>query len=366
MIGCENDPSRTSDNPQDASEFWMPQEKWKIYRISHRSTTSFEFDEIKPFSNGFAPVSMDGRFGYINENLVVQIQPKFLEAKPFYDGYATVKDQNGHWGIIDSTGHFTLPPLYSEIRFHGKWPALVNQNGSWSFVQKNGSSPFDFPIQNGLPFKDSLTVITTSEGQVLIDQDGHMVSSLFDRIYFTENQALHPFLKNDRWGYLNCKGQIAIASQFQMAQSFVGEYAVVKKNGKDFLINHTGQTVSKLFETPLLNLGHQFVACRQDSLWLVHHLKKTVPSFTVDEIHRFYDQRAVIREGELYNFIEPNGQRLLDDNVLMAWDFNLGFTRILDRSGFAIIDTLGNVLLPPLSLNIRDLNHPDLIAVQNL
>lgn len=65
----------------------------------------FQFDYVTPFSQGFAMVKKDGKFGYINTSGKLAIPIQYDYATPFANGKATVK-LNGVIGQIDQYGTF--------------------------------------------------------------------------------------------------------------------------------------------------------------------------------------------------------------------------------------------------------------------
>jgi hypothetical protein len=71
------------------------------------------YDDAYPFSEGLAPVSSGGKWGYIDKsgNLVVPLQYRIAHMS--IEGVASVLlSDSGKWGYIDKTGGFVLPPIY--------------------------------------------------------------------------------------------------------------------------------------------------------------------------------------------------------------------------------------------------------------
>jgi len=83
------------------------------------------------FSEGIAPVKLNGKWGYINGKNEIVIEFKFDDAKSFSESVAAV-NENGLWGVIDHTGEYVIPPQY---------PNLSNSYNGLFMVQKN---LFDF------------------------------------------------------------------------------------------------------------------------------------------------------------------------------------------------------------------------------
>ena len=72
------------------------------------------YDLIGNFSEGLAPVSLNGLYGYINESGETVIPYRFNDAWSFEDGVAVVV-QNGEYGLIDRTGRVSLLGRYDYI-----------------------------------------------------------------------------------------------------------------------------------------------------------------------------------------------------------------------------------------------------------
>mgnify|MGYP000979576927 CR=1 FL=1 len=73
------------------------------------------------------------KFGFINSNGKIIIQPKFLSAENFSEGLAAVRT-NGTYGYIDATGHFTIPAIYDYAQPFSEGLALVHKNQQSLFI----------------------------------------------------------------------------------------------------------------------------------------------------------------------------------------------------------------------------------------
>ena len=58
-----------------------------------------KFDWIETFSEDYAVVSLNGKYGYANVNGRVVIEMKYEKARPFHEGYAAVR-VNRKWGFL--------------------------------------------------------------------------------------------------------------------------------------------------------------------------------------------------------------------------------------------------------------------------
>src|SRR5215467_1020167 len=77
------------------------------------------YDEVYPFSNGLAPVELDGRWGYVDKTGVVVVPIHYDIGHMFSEGLASVKF-DGKWGYIDTAGRFAIPAVFdSALPFCG-------------------------------------------------------------------------------------------------------------------------------------------------------------------------------------------------------------------------------------------------------
>ncbi|XEC93934.1 WG repeat-containing protein [Paenibacillus tarimensis] len=116
------------------------------------------------FTGEYAPVSKDGKIGYINTSGQFVIPPRFVWASNFYEGLAAV-NVDGKYGYIDMSGQFVIPTQYELAYRFRNGQALVRQDGKYGFINREGEMVVppefdrvenifgDFPLQH-LPFSD--------------------------------------------------------------------------------------------------------------------------------------------------------------------------------------------------------------------
>ncbi|MDP5277004.1 WG repeat-containing protein [Chengkuizengella axinellae] len=71
-----------------------------------------KYEDAGDFSEGMAPVKINGLYGYIDETGNVKINAQFQAAESFQNGLAPVKIK-GKYGFIDQTGKFIVSAKYS-------------------------------------------------------------------------------------------------------------------------------------------------------------------------------------------------------------------------------------------------------------
>ncbi|HLH25940.1 MAG TPA: WG repeat-containing protein [Chloroflexota bacterium] len=135
------------------------------------------------FSEDLGVIGQNGKFGYIDPNGRVAIEPQFDWASPFHDDLAAVSFGN-HAGYIDYTGSFVINPRYFAARDFSDGLAIVipdrNQGSGTQYVDKTGAVTIDISY-SGLEFHGGRTAVSDN---------------------------------NDNWGYIDQQGRLVIGLQF--------------------------------------------------------------------------------------------------------------------------------------------------------
>jgi hypothetical protein len=122
------------------------------------------FEVAKPFSEGFAAVRIDGRYGYIDTTGRVVIAPQYEAAGPFTGNFAEVR-VDGRSGAIDRTGRFVVPAEFDR---------LVPFTGG-AFVAK--------PLAAGVSRSSEQTRL---DGEIWLEGLSNLMLGLGGRIYHLE------------------------------------------------------------------------------------------------------------------------------------------------------------------------------------
>lgn len=112
-----------------------------------------QFENAGEFSDGLAPVSVGGKWGYVNHEGVLVIEPRFCEFHGFSEGLAVAATcglgpgdpvetsyyETFRRGFIDKAGKFVIEPQRVGIeRFRGGL-ALVRTGGGFGYIDREGN-----------------------------------------------------------------------------------------------------------------------------------------------------------------------------------------------------------------------------------
>jgi hypothetical protein len=148
---------------------------------------------LRRFSEGLAAVPIDGAINYIDTAGNIVIAEKLEFGHHFKNGYAIAV--KGNWGLIDKHGKFVIPPVYDGVGDYNN--GLIEVSHS------------DF---------DSIEVIKYTSCYVNLKNDT-IISKDYE-VAYDFSEGLAAVRQNNKWGFIDTTGRIAINFQFDDVKNF--------------------------------------------------------------------------------------------------------------------------------------------------
>jgi hypothetical protein len=282
------------------------------------------FEMAYPFRYGRAAVRKGTQWGFINDKgeVVIPYQYEDVQKGVFRNGVAVVK-KGGKYGVIDIAGKEILPPKFDSIvlaekegRLLASIPNTADENdffGLHGMYDLAGKQLLPHEYQDIYPrFKGGVTVVMKKEKSAIVAADGKLLTPLtYDRMLhsdishyigvkekekttdlfdergtrlftapfeyvskLSDNRAVYkdPAAQN-KYGYYDGTGKVAIPPQFFTAMSFSEDLAVTKRtvSGPVELIDTTGKTVATI-----PNVFTRLDEFRQGVIWLASNADKKI------------------------------------------------------------------------------------------
>lgn len=152
----------------------------KFVNKSGNLITQEGFDYAADFSEGFAAVILNGRWGFIDEQGRWAISPQFDDAGPFSGGLAAAKTK-GEWGYIDKTGRFVIEPNFWTASPFTEGVAAVGFHKGYRYIDNRGkfamSDAFDFATPFALGLAHVVSHDINGQFEMYVNHEGHSVFS---------------------------------------------------------------------------------------------------------------------------------------------------------------------------------------------
>lgn len=209
------------------------------------------------FSEGLLAVMReeDGLYGFIDTEGKLAIAPQYSWVECFSEGLCCVYDEADRAGYINRRGEWVIPPRYDSGADFSLGTALVSLGDVYILLDAAGQELACYPGNlGGLWCTDYGVGVTcdglmlNTRGQVLLEPGrGYRLPEIaydnaFDSVSFEEGlQAM--VSAEGRMGYLDTRGQEAIAFAWDRACRFRHGLALVEKDGRLAYIDHDGDVV---------------------------------------------------------------------------------------------------------------------------
>ena len=222
---------------------------------------------ITLFHDGLVPYKDGDYYGYLDKNGNVAVNAQFNSASDFSEGFAVISVKNGDettYGFIDKQGNYLVNPQFEKAFSFWDGTAIVQSGDYYGVIGADGKYIINPQYKDNLYYcGNGLFLVPQtgdSESGILVDITGKEVSptkfslsnshlaicreKTFRKMIFGEDFSLVPMKTvNGKWGYIDNTGNLAIAPQYDAADSFNEGLAAIKINDKYGYINKKGETV---------------------------------------------------------------------------------------------------------------------------
>lgn len=310
------------------------------------------YDKVSDFSEGFAGVMKEGKWGFIDNAGRAAIPCIYDRVGRFREGFAAVAvygigedaDDEGNyrrllWGFIDKAGREVVPCIYVGVRNFFRGLAAICSDGyvveddedyrilfsKWGFIDENGTEIIPSIYDYVGHFSDGLARVEKNGKWGYIDETGNEIipCQYRDAGIFSEGLASVSFDSeydpNRKWGYIDKAGTMIIPCIYDKAHMFADGLAKVAKNGKCGYIDKTGNEI--------------------------------IPIVCDSFFSEFSEGLVAIKVNGIWNFADNTGDVVIsnvcrnDSELRLVSDFSDGFARILDKHGWKFINKSGTEVI---------------------
>ncbi|HBF21822.1 MAG TPA: hypothetical protein DDW81_17110 [Cryomorphaceae bacterium] len=179
-------------------------------------------------------ICQNDRYGYINPQGQIVIEPHFLNAGEFSEDLAPARI-NGLFGYINPRGEWAIPPQYEFAEPFREGVAVIYTNGKPFYIDRTGHIIFEHNFISLGPFKNGRAmVITKNNRKGIIQKDGSLlVDTLYDDINPLVNEYYQLFINGDSTNEgVDATGVVDSTGKFTIP---MGRFSSLQYHGNSFL-----------------------------------------------------------------------------------------------------------------------------------
>ncbi len=311
--------------------------KWGVIDKSGKAIITPQYDEEFHFSEGLAAVSKNNKWGYIDLTGKVVIEPVYGRAADFKNGLGMVR-LNGKYGFVNARGEMVIPPELEDVKsklWGGVWRsnvAIATSGGAMGLIDVTGRWVLPPKYADIKLFSDMASARQEVDGEVLIDLEttpgGNGLISQNGRIVVQpELKKLNKFSDglaaavdaSGKCGYINPKGEWAIAPQYDSVSDFRGVLARVRTKDRRYVINREGKEVGDNFKRlkwlKLVTediIPNRYVIERNGKYGLFDGRLEELLPVEFDDIDRWGATQLIkVMKDDKYGLTDKNGKEIL-------------------------------------------------------
>jgi hypothetical protein len=336
-----------------------------IYLFLFLQTFSCDWASPMNTNGGLMPVSNGELYEYINVNGKIIINPQFKTASVFRNGLALVSSPGGYdtkLGFIDQQGHYVINPQYVAATVFNEGIAWVLQEkyGDICAIDKKGQTLFTTPFAKMVKlYKDDLAAFSIDgkggeEKWGFLDKTGKIaINPQFSSAgSFSEGKCPVSF-DNERWGYIDKEGHVLINPQFDFAEQFNDGLAIVRSGRNCGVVDKNGKfVINPQFEEMIFD--EDLFLFKQSGKWGWCDRKGKIlinPQF--DLAFPFKGSKATsIKYQNAFGFINKKGEIIISPQYSFALPFNKSSALVEINGDFGMIDIKGSQVIVPQFTNV--------------
>jgi hypothetical protein len=280
----------------------------------------------------------------------------------------------GLYGIADSAGKLIVPPVYDQQPVYGEGMFRISREGKYGFVNAEGQEVVPPVYSYATPFRNGCAVVTANGKNTIIDKKGNAIGTVsvpVSEVFKASCERIRFRAPNGRYGYCDKTGRVVVEAQFEAADDFVFNRAIVEQNGSYGLIDRNGKWVSEPQWLIIYSLGDGFFHVKEmskdaasDTLAAaIGYLRNIATSpgaggvidtngrsilpVAFDEIYHLQPGYFTVETAGYTGCYKTNGQLVYKPLSLSYIYFYQGRTVVKEDNGSGIIDETGRYIVTP-------------------
>jgi hypothetical protein len=292
-----------------------------------------------------------GKWGFINNDGSIVVEPKFDFVYQFYKGAAIAK-YKGKWGVINTKGEFLIKPEYYKVerieRDGQVFFYVYKPQPRFGIIDTSGRTLLYPEYHRARNFVEDRLAVKTKKGWTFLDKNLMPICNAnFDEVRDFSN-GLAAVMQNRKWGYINKSGSLVIPCIYREVIDFKCERAWAQTKGTWQLIDKSGRPIGKnLFKYPSeFNANYSIAKKEKGSKYGVVN---TNGEFVIRP--RFHQANgfnkygiSIVKKKNLYGIIDTTGKMLTEYSFIRIDSFSSEWAYATNENGLVMLHTSGKVI----------------------
>jgi hypothetical protein len=324
---------------------------------------------IDDYSDGFARVKRNNKFGFYNAEGKLIVPFKYDYAGSFGEGKAIVKNL-GEWFFINSKGEkiLELPKMFQHVDgIERIFPNLYKctSSGNTFYLHLNDDDQF-LKIEEIRELSDSgisrFTVLEKYRKKygIINDQGRIVLPATYDKIHRYQ-EGLYTIQENTKYGVVNEKGVIIVPVKYQKLDRYskFKEYGIIEAEIERYtcdVYSATGKLIISHKEYPSYQLIDDFIKVnRKGNYGVLDFQGEQVLPCEYESIgYEIYPKQFIVEAKGRYGVLDAQGNIIIPFKYTYIEKFYLKNYKARDKSGkVGIISSEGKIIVPVRFSNIK-------------
>jgi len=277
-------------------------------------------------------IRREKKWGYMDRNGGIIVQPRFDDEHDFFHGLAGVQI-GGKWGFVDEKGRMVIPPKFDTVGDFLGDLAPVRVGRRWGYIDTTGRMIVEPHFQEAMEFHEGVARVYVWDKVVCSSGEYTKEDAPEEAFLMPDwNRVELPgcFPKGGRFGFIDKTGAFTIKPRFFAAQDFSdGLSAVRVEESPDSKYGYIDQT-GALPIAPRFNQAKAF----SEGLALVEISARQVGNLMVDIAWGFVDKTGRLAIPAKYHFAGSFSEGLARVQVTDSMgNYRMGY---IDKDGKAV------------------------------
>lgn len=313
-----------------------------------------KYQDLATFGEQMFRFKSKDKWGLMDRNENIRLSNKFD-----YLGYLTsskvaLVKLNKKYGVIAQSGEEVLPVQYSNIQIKKYYIIARKDNVNLLFDhQGKRLTAIEYSVLSNFGPCDLYlnAAVDSVFSPLYADAKEIFEEKQFDDVKEISNDLL--LAKNSGYWYFYGIESNNRFGPYDEAKPFTGEKAIVKLDGKEYVINVNGKVVSQGYDQ-IGSIGNYFILMNGEK-WGMHDKNSFVDSETIyDEVVHVLDGIFIVKKNDKYGMIKDKKILLPFNYDLIKYDEHLcGYLKVFKEGKIGFANLEGHLLLSPQKMDVE-------------